>query len=89
MNTIKYLKPDSAGKQKIKLNGITYRPYTVCELPANFGCINFNEKEGISEWFNYKGFTYLFEKMAKFSQSDESLIARHKTKLSSEFSSKS
>ena len=37
MNTIKYLKPDSAGKQKIKLNGITYKPYSVCDLPANFG----------------------------------------------------
>ena len=24
-----------------------------------------NNKEGISEWFNYKGFTYLFETMAK------------------------
>ena len=60
MNTIKYLKPDSAGKQKIKLNGITYRPYTVCELPANFGCINFNEKEGISDG-SIQRFTYLYE----------------------------
>ena len=59
MNTIKYLKPDSAGKQKIKPNGVTYRPYTVCELPANFGCLEFNNKEGISEWFNYKGLTYV------------------------------
>ena len=84
MNTIKHLK-----NNYLQLGNLIYRPYTVCELPANFGCINFNEKEGISEWFNYKGFTYLFEKMAKFSQSDESLIARHKTKLSSEFSSKS
>ena len=84
MKTIKHLK-----NNYLQLGELIYRPYTVCELPANFGCINFNEKEGISEWFNYKGFTYLFEKMAKFSQSDESLIARHKTKLSSEFSSKS
>ena len=84
MNTIKHLKKDY-----VQLGNLIYRPYTVCELPANFGCIEFNEKEGISEWFNYKGYTYLFEKMAKFSQSNESLIARHKTKLSSEFSSKS
>ena len=48
MQTIKFLKPDNAGKQKIKLNGITYRPYSVCEIPANFGCLEFNEKEGIS-----------------------------------------
>jgi len=84
MKIMKHLKKDY-----VQLGNLIYRPYTVCELPANFGCIEFNEKEGISEWFNYKGYTYLFEKMAKFSQSNESLIARHKTKLSSEFSSKS
>jgi len=84
MQTIKKLKNDY-----LQLGNLIYKPYTVCSLPANFGCIEFNEKEGISQWFNYKGYTYLFEKMAKFSQSNESLIARHKTKLSSEFSSKS
>ena len=84
MNRIKYLKDDY-----LQLGNLIYKPYKICSLPANFGCIEFNEKEGISQWFNYKGYTYLFEKMAKFSQSDESLIARHKTKLSSEFSSKS
>ena len=61
MNTFKFLKPDNTGKQKNKLNGITYKPYTVCELPANFGCIEFNEKEGISNWFNYKGLTYILD----------------------------
>jgi len=84
MQTMKHLKNDY-----VQLGNLIYKPYTVCSLPANFGCIEFNEKEGISQWFNYKGYTYLFEKMAKFSQSNESLIARHKTKLSSEFSSKS
>ena len=61
MQTIKFLKPDNAGKQKIKLNGITYRPYSVCEIPANFGCLEFNNKEGISNWFNYKGLTYILD----------------------------
>ncbi len=61
MQTIKFLKPDSTGKQKIKLNGITYKPYSVCAIPANFGCIEFKEKEGISEWFNYKGLTYILD----------------------------
>ena len=61
MQTIKFLKPDNAGKQKIKLNGITYRPYSVCEIPANFGCLEFNNKEGISNWFNYKGLTYMLD----------------------------
>ena len=60
MKTIKQLK-----NNYLQLGNVIYRPYTVCELPANFGCINFKEKEGISEWFNYKGFTYLYEKMAK------------------------
>jgi|TARA_R110000744_G_scaffold244772_1_gene361578 hypothetical protein len=54
MNTIKFLKND-----KIQLNGVTYNPYTICNLPANFGCLEFNEKEGVSEWFNYAGYTYI------------------------------
>ena len=61
MKTIKYLKPDSFGKQKIKLNGITYRTYSVCEIPANFGWLEFKEKEGISTWFNHKGLTYIYD----------------------------
>jgi hypothetical protein len=47
MNKIKYLKED-----KIKLNDVTYKPY-------KFGCFEFNEREGISEWFNHKGYTYI------------------------------
>ena len=40
MQTIKFLKPDlNTGKQKIQLNGVTYKPYSVCDLPANFGCL--------------------------------------------------
>ena len=62
MQTIKFLKPDlNTGKQKIQLNGITYKPYTICDLPANFGCLEFNGKEGISSWFNYKGLTYILD----------------------------
>ena len=49
MNIIKHLKED-----KIKLNGIVYKPYKVCELPPNFG------KE-ILDWINYKGYTYIAE----------------------------
>jgi hypothetical protein len=60
MKTIKHLKNDY-----VQLDNLIYKPYKVCDLPQNFGCIEFKEKEGISEWFNYKGFTYLFEKMAK------------------------
>ena len=34
MNTIKYLK-----NNKIELNGTVYKPYTICSIPQNFGCI--------------------------------------------------
>ena len=55
MNTIKFLKKD-----RIELNGVTYKPYKICNIPANFGCLNFEKgREGISEWFNYKGYTYI------------------------------
>ena len=47
MNTIKFLK-----NNKIKLNNIIYKPYTICELPNTFGT-------EILELFNYKGFTYI------------------------------
>ena len=57
MKTIKHLK-----NNYLQLGNLIYRPYTVCELPANFGCINFNEKEGISSWFNHKGLTYIYDK---------------------------
>ena len=50
MNTIKFLKKD-----KIQLNGITYKPYTICNLPSKFGT------DEITTWFNYKGFTYISE----------------------------
>jgi len=60
MQKIKQLKKDY-----LQLGNLIYRPYTVCELPTNFGCINFGEKEGVSEWFNYKGYTYLFDSVAK------------------------
>ena len=48
----------------IKIGGGTYKPYTVGDLPPSFGYIaqknRYSEiKEGISEWFNYKGLTYV------------------------------
>ena len=60
MNTIKFLKNDY-----IQINKQIYKPYTICEIPNNFGCIEYQEKNGISEWFNYKGYTYIFHKMSK------------------------
>ena len=60
MNTIKFLKNDY-----IQINKQIYKPLTICEIPNNFGCIEYQEKNGISEWFNYKGYTYIFHKMSK------------------------
>jgi hypothetical protein len=55
-NTIKYLK-----EKKISLNGVLYTPYTVGNLPKTFAFIYNEDKDqdGITNWFNYKGFTYV------------------------------
>ena len=56
MNKIKFLKPNmTTGLQNIQLNGLTYKPYTICNLPAKFGT------DEITTWFNYKGLTYIIE----------------------------
>ena len=55
MQTIKFLKDNY-----IKLNGITYKPYTVCQLAdTKFGQVDENGYSLVTEWFNYKGFTYV------------------------------
>jgi hypothetical protein len=56
-NKIKFLKPNlTTGLQKIKLNGLTYKPYTICQLcDTKFGT------DEITNWFNYKGLTYIAE----------------------------
>jgi hypothetical protein len=48
----------------VKTGSDTYKPYTVGDLPPSFGYIaqknRYGEiKEGVSEWFNYKGLTYI------------------------------
>ena len=57
MKTIKFLKD-----KKIQIGKRVFRPYCISDLPNNFGCINFGESEGVSEWFGYRGFTYIPEK---------------------------
>ena len=55
MNKIKLLK-----NNKIQLNCITYKPYTICQLAdTNFGQVDNDGYSLITEWFNYKGFTYV------------------------------
>jgi len=48
----------------IKINNITYKGYNIGELPKRFAFIynEDNDQEGITEWFNYKGLTYVEHK---------------------------
>lgn len=61
MQTIKF-KSDKT----IKINGEIYKPYLVGDLPPSFGFKYLDNGEGLteghSEWFNYKGLTYLKKK---------------------------
>ena len=56
MQTIKFL-PNN----QILLNNQLYQGYNIGELPNTFGFIYDQDKdqEGISEYFNYKGLTYV------------------------------
>ena len=65
MNSIKFL-----SEKRIRLNGKVYKPYLIGDLPPSFGTrykINFNGDgtedvlDGIYEWFNFKGLTYIKE----------------------------
>ena len=57
MNTIKFLK-----NNYIQLNNIIYKPYTICQLAdTKFGQVDEDGNSYITEWFNYKGFTYVAE----------------------------
>ena len=57
MNKIKFLK-----NNYIQLNTTIYKPYTVCELAdTRFGQVDEDGFSYITQWFNYKGFTYVAE----------------------------
>ena len=56
MQSIKFLK-----NNQIRLGSKTYKGYHVGDIPNSFGFL-YNEdtdREGKSEWFNYKGLTYI------------------------------
>jgi len=50
-------------KTSIILDGKLYKGYSISNLPSRFGFIYDEDKEqdGICEWFNYKGLTYIWE----------------------------
>ena len=56
MKSIKFINSSS-----IKLNNITYKGYTISNLPKKFAFIYNEDKDqdGITSWFNYKGLTYV------------------------------
>ena len=55
MQKIKHLK-----NNYIQLNQTIYKSYTVCQLAdTKFGQVDEDGFSLITEWFNYKGFTYV------------------------------
>ena len=57
LTKIKFLK-----NNYIQLNNILYKPYTICELAdTRFGQVDEDGNSYITQWFNYKGFTYVAE----------------------------
>ena len=60
MNTIKHLKNDY-----VQLGNLIYKPYTVCGLPPAFGETDNDGYSLVTEWFNYRGYTYIFDSVAK------------------------
>ena len=68
MQKIKFFKKDNHNFARI--GGQEYKGYTVGNMPAKFAFI-YNEdedKEGITEWFNYKGLTYVEVKESMWTQ---------------------
>ena len=56
MKNIKFLK-----SKEIKLDGVKYRPYLIGSLPQKFAFIydEYEDQDGVTNWFNYKGLTYI------------------------------
>lgn len=58
MTRLKFNRPDSF-KEIISINGRRFKHFDLVTIPSNFGCkLTDKNKEGISEYINYKGLTY-------------------------------
>jgi hypothetical protein len=60
MQTAKFFKKD--GYPYAFVGDKLYKGYTLTSLPSNFGFIYDEDKDqdGLSQWFNYKGLTYIW-----------------------------
>ena len=71
--TIKKLKKQTKSNYlNYLINGMPYRAYEIGNLPSRFGTWNFNDKEGIGEWFvcnelgsGNAGLTFISENLFK------------------------
>ena len=55
MNKIKFLR-----NNYIQLNQTIYKPYTICQLSdTKFGQLDNDGYSLVTDWFNYKGLTYV------------------------------
>lgn len=65
MQQIKFL-PNN----KVRLGDKVYKGYTISNLPKKFAFIydENEDREGINNWFNYKGLTYIEIKESIWSQ---------------------
>ena len=63
MNKIKFLKNNKIIlKSPCGTISTIYKPYTICELAdTRFGQVDEDGFSYITQWFNYKGFTYVAE----------------------------
>ena len=60
MQKIKFFNKDG---QPCALSNKFYKGYTISNIPNRFGFIYNEEKDqdGFTQWFNYKGITYIWE----------------------------
>lgn len=58
LNKIKF-----KSNKEIIINKTLYKPYLIGSLPKKFAFIydENEDRQGITQWFNYKGFTYIEE----------------------------
>lgn len=59
MNRIKFTSKTTLTITEQDRKPIKYKGYEVGSLLPSFGHIFYEDKDGVSKWFNYKGLTYI------------------------------